>query len=460
MEDNNYYGSYDEDEHRNPLLKLILILLAIIVLFVIVLTIVRSCSSSTNVEKKFLASGKSYYEKDKNNLPKAVGECNTVTLSYLESKNIIKDTSIYKSCDDTETNLKVCKLASGKYEYVPVIKCGTKNDTTFGDWKKGSESDLVTDKSDVRFTYKGLVYSTQTKQYYPNNKTNASEVTELYTSAPATDYTYKGESVSGAAKWYTQSTGTSYWNNGGYSSTAPSGYPNQGSEGTAVTKISLSAPATASYRTIKQQIIYRTRNVSSPVAYQYLCYSKTLNFDMVSTTPCGLRDDTYTEYKQIYYTCDGTTTVDKSSTCASSDWSAWTTTACATAGTIECDSKAGYVYTDRTWQWYITGTYKSYYPSGSASAIGENTYYVASPKTGYVKDTSTVTTAYKYYKLVDSGTTSSTDGQWLNVTDGYVDLDELISSFKDKGYTVSSLSDIESNKNIKYSLKLEYANRQ
>lgn len=459
MEDNSYYGSYEENERKNPLFKILFVVIAITAIIVIIILIARAFGGR-KVEKQFLTAGKTYFDENSKNLPESVGECNTVTLSYLINEKIIKNTDNYDSCDDTATYIKVCKLESGDYHYTPVIKCGTKDDTVFGDYKEGKESDLTADSSDLRFTYKGEVYSTQNKQYYPGNKTNEKEVTELYTSAPATDYTYKGEAVSNAAKWYTQSTGTSYWNNGSYSSTAPTGYPTQGIEGNAVTRISLTAPATASYRTIKQQLVYRTRSVSTPVAFQYLCYSRTLNYEMLSTTPCGVREDSYKEYKAIYYTCDGTTKVEKSSSCASTDWSAWTTNACTTSGTVECESKAGYIYTDRTWQWYVTGTYKSYYPSGSATAVGENTYYVDSPKAGYVKDSSTVTTAYRYYKLVNSDTTSTSDGEWVEISDKYVDLDELLKSFKDKGFEVTSLSDIKSNDKIRYKLKLEYAERQ
>ncbi len=459
MEDNSYYGSYEENERKNPLFKILLIIIAITAIVVIVILIARAFGGST-VEKGLLTAGKSYYDQNDTNLPESVGECNTLTLSFLLNEGDIKNANDYSSCDDTATYVKVCKMESGNYQYTPVIKCGTKDDTVFGDYKEGKESDLTADSSDLRFTFKGEVYSTQNKQYYPGNKTNEKDVTELYISAPATDYTYKGDSVSNAAKWYTESSGTSYWNNGSYSSTAPTGYPTQGTEGTAVTKISLTAPATANYRTIKQQLVYRTRSVSTPVAFQYLCYSRTLVGDMLSTTPCGVRTDSYTEYKKIYYTCDGTKEVEKSSSCPSTDWSAWTTTACTTSGTTECESKAGYVYTDRTWKWYVTGTYRSYYPSGSASAAGENTYYVDSPKAGYVKDSSTVTTAYKYYKLVDSGTGSATDGEWVELNDKYVDLDELLKLFKNKGFEVKSLDDIKSNNKIRYTVKLEYADRQ
>ena len=459
MEDNSYYGSYEENERKNPLFKILLILIAIIIIIVLVFLISRMRGGNV-VQKNLLIAGKNYYDENSTALPEAAGECSTITLSYLLNEDLIKNTENYNSCDDSATYVKVCKLESGDYHYTPVIQCGSKDDTVFGDYKEGSEEDLVADSSDVRFTFKGEVYSTQSKQYYPSNKTTEKEVTELYTSAPATEYSYKGEAVNNAAKWYAESSGTSYWNNGGYSSTAPSGYPSQGKEGTAVTRISLTAPATASYRTIKQQLVYRTRSVSTPVAFSYLCYSRTLNYDMLSSTPCGLRPDSYTEYKQIYYTCDGTTKVEKTSSCAATDWSAWTTTSCTTVGSTECESKTGYVYTDRTWQWYVTGTYRSYYPSGSASAAGEKTYYTNSPKTGYVKDSSTVTTAYKYYKLVNADTNSNSDGEWVKINDEFVDIDELLSSFKEKGFEVDSLSDIKSNDKIRYSLKLEYANKQ
>jgi len=459
MEDNSYYGSYEENERKNPLFKILFIIIAITLIIVIIILIVRAFGGH-KVEKEILTAGKSYYDKNSESLPESVGECNTVSLSYLINEKLIKNADNYGSCDDTATYVKVCKLKSGDYHYTPVIKCGTKDDTVFGDYKEGVESDLTVDSSDLRFTFKGEVFSTQSKQYYPENKTTEKEVTELYTSAPATEYTYKGDSVSDAAKWYTQSSGTSYWSNGSYSSTAPAGYPTQGTEGNAVTRISLTAPATASYRTIKQQLVYRTRSVSTPVAFEYLCYSRTLNGEMYGPTPCGVRDDSYKEYKAIYYTCDGTTKVEKSSSCASTDWSAWTATACTTSGTTECESKAGYVYTDRTWQWYVAGSYKSYYPSGSATASGEKTYYVDSPKAGYVKDDSTVTTAYRYYKLVDSDTTNTSDGEWIEISDKYVDLDELLKSFKDKGFEVNSLSDFESNDKIRYIVKLEYAERQ
>ena len=92
-------------------------------------------TSGSAVEKQLLTAGKSYYDENSANLPEAIGECNTVSLSYLMSEDLIKNTDNYSSCDDTATYVRVCKLESGNYQYTPVIKCGTKDDTVFGDYK-------------------------------------------------------------------------------------------------------------------------------------------------------------------------------------------------------------------------------------------------------------------------------------------------------------------------------------
>lgn len=460
MEENNYYGSYEESEQKNPLFKLILVILAALLLIVIIFFIVRSCGSN-NIEKQLLSVGQKYYNDNESSLPKVAGECNTISLNYMLSEKLIKNTEGFKTCDDTATYVKVCKLESGEYHYTPVIQCGTKSDTVFGDWKLGKETDLTKNKSDIKFTYIGEIYSTQTKQYYPNNIVNGDDVKELYTTSPSNDYTYKSEGIKGASKWYIETSGTSYWNNGGYSSTAPDGYPNRGEEGGQVTKVSLTAPASTNYRTIKQEPIYRKRNVSIPVAYAYICIDRNLEGELLSTIPCTQRPEgNYKEYKQIKYTCDGITDVKKDDKCPQSTWSAWTTEPCTTGGITECEKKTGYVYTDKTWKWYVSGSYRSYYPSGSASANEEKTYFVDSPKSGYIKDESTTTTAYKFYKLVDTEDKENAEGNWISISNDYLDLDDLLKSFKEKGFEFKSLTDLDTNDKVRYSLRLEYADRK
>lgn len=459
MEDNNYYGSYEENERKNPIIKFIFIGIALVIIIALIFLLTRSCESKT-INDILLDASKKYYEENKDSLPSARGECNTVTLGYLITENLIENAENFNSCDDATTLVRVCKLDSGNYHYTPIISCGTKDDTVFGDYKVGTEADLVADESDVRFKYLGEVYSSKEKKYYPKNLTDATKVNELYVSSPASDYTYKGEAVKDAAKWYKEVTTTSYWNGGAYSSVAPSGYPTQGKEGTAVTKVSLETPASASYRTIKTSMLYRSRVSSSPVM-EFICISATKTGSIKSDVICSQRNtgDTYTITSKITYKC-GDKEVAKGESCASTDWSSWSTTACTSSSTLECESKMGYVYTDRTWQWYVSGSHRSYYPSGSASASGEKTYYASIPASGYIKDTSTVTTAYKFYKLVDSDNANGVEGEWIKLSEDYVELEQLLESFKEKGYKVESLKDIEDNKEIRYSMQLEYANKE
>ena len=457
MEDNNYYGSYEENERKNPIIKFIIIGVALILIIALIFLLTRSCESKS-INDVLLDASKKYYEQNKDSLPSARGECNTITLSYLINENMIANAEQFNSCDDTVTSVKVCKLDSGAYHYTPVISCGTKEDTVFGDYKEGKESDLVADSSDVRFKFLGEVYSSKEKQYYPNNLTDASKVVELYTASPAGEYTYKSEAVKDAAKWYKEVSTTSYWNNGGYSSVAPAGYPTQGKEGTPITKVSLTAPATASYRTINQTKLYRTRvSLKSEVRYDCQVPGDPTKFITNSKIPCAARTDSYTGLKARYEVC-GDQKVENGAGCPATEWSAWSTTACTTTDALECESKTGYTYTDRTWQWYVSGSHRSYYPSGSASATGEKTYYTSVPAAGYVKDTTTVTTAYKFYKLVDSD--KGTEGEWIKLSENYMESEELLTAFKEKGFEVKTLNEIEKNKEIRYSLQLEYANKE
>lgn len=223
-------NDFDDEERKNPLVKIVLFLIALILVFLLVMLLTKGCESK-NIEKTLLDASKKYYENSDDNLPEAIGECSTVTLDYLLSENKIANSKNFDSCDGQATKVKVCKVAIGKYQYTPVISCGTNDDTIFGDFEVGDVSDLVVDKSDVRFKYLAQSFTSKEKLYYPNNKKVESEVIELYTSAPTSDYSYKDKAVNNAAKWYKETTGTTYWNNGAYSSTAPAGYPTQGKEG-------------------------------------------------------------------------------------------------------------------------------------------------------------------------------------------------------------------------------------
>lgn len=452
-------NDFDEEERRNPLVKIVLFLIALILIFLLVTLFTRGCESK-NIEKTLLDASKKYFENSDKNLPEAIGQCSTVTLDFLVNEKKISNAKDFSNCDGQTTKVKVCKVATGKYQYTPVISCGTNDDTVFGDFKVGDVKDLVVDKSDVRFKYSPEVYTSKQKNYYPNNKTSESEVNELYTSAPATDYTYKDKAVNNAAKWYKETTGTTYWNNGAYSSTAPAGYPTQGKEGTSIVALSLTAPSTESYRTIEKVDLYRTRKADDPHQFRFICLSTLGYGEKVSPVPCRFSLDSYTEQVRVDYTCDDETVVAKDSKCPKSEWTAWTTNECSTSVSEECETKKGYKYTDKTYQWYVTGTYRSYYPSGSANAAGEKTYFVSAPASGYVKDNATVTTAYKYYKLSNIEGSSSKEGEWVKLSDSYLELEEMLDLLKNKGYEINNLKDIENEKDLKYSIQLEYANRK
>ena len=68
------------------------------------------------------------------------------------------------------------------------------------------------------------------------------------------------------------------------------------------------------------------------------------------------------------------------------------------------------------------------------------------------------TYTYKFYKLVDSD--KGTEGEWIKLSEDYMELEELLTVFKEKGFEVKTLNEIEKNKEIRYSLQLEYANKE
>lgn len=451
--------SYYNLENRKTWIKALLILL-FVVMVIAVFYILFNSFGSGKVENNILRAGIDYYDSGNVLLPEAAGECSVVTLRNLLTNEYVKNPNLFTSCDGDETYIKVCKLANGKYHYTPVIKCGTKDDTKFGDWKEGAEGDLIENKSDVRFTYLAQVYSNAGKAYYPNDKSSSLEVSELYISSPSSTYLYKDKGLT-ASKWYTEQDGTSYWNNGDYSSTQPNGYSIKGSEGSSITSLSISEPINASYRTITQVTLYRTKKISTPYILNYMCIDKNYgeNSHVISNVPCESRsENNYNITAWIYYTCDGKNSVSKDSTCSSSPTSDWTTTVCTKSNSVECETTTGYQYVDRRWQWYSTGSYKKYYPSGASTSTGEITYYVSAPVSGAKQDSTTTTTAYKYYKLVEGN--SDTKGEWINLDDNYLDEEGLIKIFNNNNFDVKSLEDIAKEEKIKYSTKLEYSNRE
>ena len=445
----------DEDVRRFSLVKRIAIVIVIFVLLCLVYFFI-SRFGQNKLENGLLRAGKEYYKSPEVLLPEQGGECSVVSLEKLQNMGYIKST-LYDQCDTTETYVKVCKLESGNYHYTPFVKCDSEYDTKFGEWQVGEESDLVANKSNIRFTFMPQVYTNKGKAYYPSNVTDAKKVNTYYASAPTNEYKNK-DSATKASKWYTEASGVNYWNNGAYSSTQPSGYPTRGAEGTPITSISLTKPASASYRTIEQVTLYKKYSSAKPYVMDYICYDTKIHGQVTSNVPCESRStNNYNTTIMIRYTCNGTDVVDKSATCSGGATTDWTTSVCTPSDNTTCETKQGYRYTDRRWQWYTSGTYRKYYPSGASTSAGEITYYTSAPVAGAKQDTSTTPTVYKFYKLVDGVTTS---GSWENLSDKYVSEDDMVDLLNKQGFKVNSLSEILKNKDIKYSIRLEYSNRE
>lgn len=460
-------SEYNDERQTIPWGRMIVIAISLLAIFIVILLLLKSCNGdrTPNLENDLLNAGKKYYAEKTSLLPNSAGECRTVILSEL-LRNKLLDSYDYKTCNGEKTYVKVCKLESGREQYIPILSCEKQN-TTFNVWNEGTESDIIKDSTDVRFTFLGEEFKSSTgttKAYYPNNASNPNGVNSYYTSIPSKGYTEKDSKTDAAYKWYTEKTTKVYWNNGEYSSTQPKGYTTKGNSKT-VTKTTTTKPSTASYRTIKENTLYRTGKVAYPFKYEcvdpnlsrYNGTTKKFENTLISTTKCEERNsDTFKNTANVFYTCDGVNQVSKGSEC--SKFTDWTTTKCESNSKtgVVCEKKTGYTYTDKVWQWYKETSVKSYYPSGKTTADKENTYYVTSPVKGAIKDTSTKATAYKFYKNVE-GTSGSEE--WVTITNGYVSETELVQAFSELGYKVNSLKDIIDNENLRYQVKLEYRNR-
>ena len=160
----------------------------------------------------------------------------------------------------------------------------------------------------------------------------------------------------------------------------------------------------------------------------------------------------------------------------------------------------------------VDSTTRKYYPSNSANANEEKNYYLTAPITGAIKDDSTATNVSKYFKTITSttdkyystapstGATKVGDGiwgswtdyqktqpkayantrqietrtkvvykkvnnnsnldKWVAISDEYLSETDLIAKFQSLGYEVTTLEDIESAKDLRYKVKLQYRNRK
>ncbi len=415
----NENANYDYDEKQEkPWLKILLVILAVAVVLIIIFLLLKACGGGGSDKKPetkedvLVEAAKEYYKRYEGELPSNVGECVTVTLETLLKENVVSKPALFDDCSKSKTFVTVCKTNDG-YTYTPTLVCGEK-----------------------------------IKYYYPDDQTDATLVKEFYIKAPHPDYTLSDNETSGVAKWYLENSKETYYN--GYASEAPNGYPNRGEEGKPIVKISLTKPEAKSYRTISGPVtLYSTRsktiptNCSNPTTevvglpmvedkmpYAFGSYcAREVKFCMgtdVVFVPypntCGSSQPDYNYLCGKAYTCDGTDKVDPNVPCSTEKkcatgklnadgtkcvvetcsvaygkWSEWSTSKCI-GGSDVCKTTTGYTYSDKVWKWYQEAG-RSYYPSGSATASGEDTYYLEAPVEGAIKDTATITTGYHYYKL-------------------------------------------------------------
>ena len=448
------YDEYKEEKNRIPWVRVIISFLILVAIIIIILLLLKACGK-TSLRDDLIEAAKDYYEKYPDMLPSEVGECFVVTLADLEKEGLIK-VSDYETCDKEKTYVNVCYLESKTYHYSAILECEVE-DTNYGMWQDGTEDDIE-ETSDIRFKFLGEELQTGTKYYYPKDLTDVTKVIEYYAAIPKSGYTGKEDEQFGY-KWYTEEKVNKYWNNGGYSSTQPEGYPTKGSS-TTVTKYSVTKPSSASYRKIENATLYRTQDVAYP--YVWTCVNpNNPNDAVVSDVPCS---GTHSKTKDIRFTCDGKTEVKVTAeqlknmdfpSCG--EWSDYTTKSCTTnyLNGIKCEKQSGYKYTDTMWKWYTNVTERSYYPSGASSASEEITYYISTPISGAIKDDSTGTTVYKYYRLAEGEGTTNYE-EWLPITDGYVTLSEMLEAFRELKYEVYSLSDINQIEKIRYQYQMQY----
>lgn len=565
------YG-YEENEYYKKsgvsLVKKVLIILMVVIAILLIIYLVKGCTKTRkpsnnngnnannytdpvtfDYESQLVKGAKDYYLMYQEELPSSMGECSIVELESLLSRSLV-DSEKFGNCNVNTTYVKVCKLESGTYHYTPWLNCINKNsDNEYGVLKEGTNQEIIADKTYVEFkfmpqestkdnlilgdkeemwkdeipyeSYKTLdttkfyrfrdklyIWKLINRNYYTSYGTQnkASKVNEYYTSSPNSKYKLNSDRTTSAYKWYKSKAKKEYYTVNGVKTPSP----------TAVGEYNIKDPN--GYDATR----YRTRTVTgtySPTRYYGCSTSASSNIIKYQQVKCGTGSTPeYKVTREEFYSCAKSTDLVKTSahvlsshTCKSySSWSGLTTKKCDTKKSDICES-----YTITFYYWYkITNDVRSYYPSGSSKASGENVYYVNEPFKGAIKDTSTKATAYKWYnettkysneytalapkgytitkktsdykwsswsdwkaknpKVSDGrereiekktkiklqeikGTTSSS---WNNLSTDYLTEEELIKLFKSKGYKVNTLEDIINNGQIKYQLKLYLRNKK
>ena len=483
MPDDNYYQ--ERGEERNwP--RVVLFILGAIILALIIFLLIRGCGKNNavnnNLEDQLLKAGKEYYSTDNTLLPQATGECKTVTLGTLVDEKLLNNDN-YTDCNKDKTYVKVCKLESGKYHYLPVMQCGSKlADDNFTAWQEGNESDLVADKSDVRFTFLGekLEISDSALEKEETAWLDELNGVNYKTISSAKYYRYRDL----AWKWQT-TTKEYYGTNTYYTGSPASGYTNADGSTTGwkwYTEIKGNVWTKVSEPTMKKSWLFELTCTDGD---QIIYHVKASN---------GCPSGYFTVTK--LYTCDGTTALDGDN-----------------VDNRDCYPicPEGQILNNAKTECGNYNVVRKYYPSNSTTASGENTYYVTAPVSGAKKDESTQANVARYYKPITktsnySSTAPSSDAvkvgdgvwgswssyqktqpkayantrqiesrtqvtyqkisgntnldNWVAISDNYLSENDLISAFKNLEYDVETLEDIENASDLRYKLKLEYRNRK
>ena len=457
---------YDDEDYENgnkEILKRLGLVILVVVTIILLFFLLKGCVNGKGKNKSHVANkdlstilleaGKNYYKMNSHYLPEYGGECTSVDLIVLSQQGFI-DRTTFTACDNEKTYVKVCKLTNGKYHYVPFLSCT--NDVTeakYSAWKDGEESNVIADKTDVKFLFQAeflddassvlgpvesvwedeinysnykivdstkyyryrdfqYIWKVKSTNYYPNNASDASNVKEYYVASPATGYTNKSDQNNSVAKYFSTTEEKIYW-------TDASGNKKWG----------LTAPDDVYI--YKDNPIhdtrYRTRtwtetskpSPASP-AELWICKSASDTVQYISDLPCEIQtvNPNHTITVSHIYSCDGGLTdvgqdgvcyrcndgnglkVTRDSCGYYSSWGSYTKTACDTTQTDICESKTLTAY-----NWYKLGNgERTYYPSGSKLASGEKTYYSEAPATNLIRDEQTVTTGWKWYKSTETET--------------------------------------------------------
>ena len=555
----NYGYDNEYDYTTASLVRRILIVIMVIVAIMLFILLIQGCSRkkkdkkvtpvTSDLSSLLVEAGKSYFDMHNEEAPSAPGECSIVELQTLLNEKLIDETKA-SGCNTTNTYVKMCILENKTKHYAPWLICVDENsDNEYSSLKEGTSADIIADSTYIEFKYlpqvvkgegeilgpveelwqndikyesyktlettkyyryrdKLFIWDLITRNYYTSSgeKNNSSEVSEYYPSAPTSYHTSSSDKTNDAYKWYKSNSTKEYYTVNGekaLSKEAVGNYTIKDPYGVDVTR-------------------YRTRTVTStysPIKY-YLCSTSSSSpYIIYQKEKCGLGERSAFNVQRgaPVYSCAKNTAdivnnhVSSSYQCKNySSWSSFTEKKCDTSKTDLCEA-----YTITYYYWYRNvGNSRTYYPSGASSASGEKVYFTSEPFKGAIKDTSTRSTAYKWYNEKKATGTSylavkpkeypyatktntykwsdwsswSTnnpkvnDGReriieeknkiklqeiqgisnaaWENLNDNYLSENELIEIFKSKGYKVETLSDIINNGEIRYILKLYVRNKK